>query len=386
MSIGLSTCALSIGIQHGLAAGVGSFIIGGLALTAMRPRSDALYAVFGTGLADIFIPSVYAAIEPNDSPEKTALVDAGVVVKNDMLNQLAETGAKIIDVPFWNDIDASSAPNLSDDTDTAVTAGKVTANEWRARNAFLNKPYGASDLTVELSKTQKGAGSPMTRIKNRYGKYWAKQFQYRVIAGSVGIFNKNVASNSSDMVYTIAAESTGAQSAATKISADAVISAAMTMGDTFDVIKVIAMHSAVYAVLAKLDQITFVKPSDNSMMIPFYLGKRVIVDDGLTVRAGTTSGLVYTTLLLGDGAFGFGTGTPTMPAEVERQALQGSGGGTEVIVERKTWLIHPQGWDFISGSVAGQSATLAELRLAANWQRPTGIARKSVPMAFLITN
>lgn len=393
MSAGLIACALSVGIQHGATAGFAFAAISGAAVTGLRrdvPRNRC-YAVFGTGLADIFIPSVYGAIQPNNSPEKTALVESGVIVKNDLLDQMANTGSKIIDIPFWNDIDQSSAPNLSDDTDTLATVGKVTANEWRARNAFLNKVYGASDLTVELSKTQKGEGSPMTRIRNRFGTYWARQFQYRVIAQSVGMYNNNITGTDgfhtqNDMVYAIHTETGLSAVAANKISADAVISAAMTMGDNFDVIKAIAMHSGVYQVLAKLDQITFIKPSDNSMMLPFYLGKRVIIDDGLTVRAGTTNGLVYTTLLLGAGAFGYGEGQPTTPHEVERQALQGSGGGTECIVERRTWLIHPSGWDFLSGSVAGQSPTLAELRLAANWRRPAGIVRKSVPMAFLTSN
>jgi hypothetical protein len=69
---------------------------------------------------------------------------------------------------------------------------------------------------------------------------------------------------------------------------------------------------------------------------------------------------------------------------VEREALQGNGGGIETLVSRKSWIVHPFGFQFLSGSVAGESPTLAEYKLAANWDRV--VPRKNVPVAFLVTN
>lgn len=388
VAIVLIVCAFLIGLTHGFTAGVFAFVTGGLAVEMLRPTRPRsyLYAYTGVTLADIFIPTVYGAIQPNDSPETTVFVQSGIAVTNEVLQQAAQSGAKKITVPYWQDLDAAVAPNLSDDTDTIATPGKITTSDYDARNAFLNKGYGAADLAVELSGTTPGQGDPMTRIRNRFGRYWAKQFQYRVIAACRGILAKDILTYASDMLVDVALETTVGVTAANKISPTNVIAAAFTMGDQFEAIQTIAMHSVVYQNLVTQDLIVYLKNSDGTMSLPTYLGKRVVVDDGLPVIAGTTSGFKYVTILFGAGSIGYGEGSPKVPFEIDRIPNGGNGGGLENIWERKTWLIHPSGWDWTEGSVAGQSATLAELRLAANWTRPTGIVRKSIPMAFLQTN
>ena len=144
------------------------------------------------------------------------------------------------------------------------------------------------------------------------------------------------------------------------------------------------MHSVVYKRAVDNDDIEFMKDSEGLMVIPTYMGKRVVVDDLMTTVAGGTSGFKYTTVLFGAGAIGYGNGAPEVPTEVEREALQGNGGGIETLVSRKSWIVHPFGFEFTSASVAGESPTLAEFKAAGNWNRV--VARKNVPVAFLITN
>lgn len=377
--------SIIIGINHGVAAFGASFVASGLALAPFMDRDrDCAYTYTGVTLAEIFIPEVYASIQPNNSPETTAFATSGVAVTNPILQAAAQAGARLVDVPLWNDLDSSSAPNLSDDTDTEALPGKVDTSDFSARNSFLNKGYGAADLAVEVSGTTPGEGNPMTRIANRFGAYWARQFQYRIIAACRGVLAKNIAADSSDMVYDISLQTTVGQTAANKMSAEAVVNAVFTMGDQFEKLGAIAMHSVPYQNLVLQDLITFMKDSTGTLSIPIYLGKRVVVDDGLPVIAGTTSGFRYVSILFGQGAIGYGTGKPKVAAEVYRLPRAGNGGGTEEMWERKTWMIHPFGMDWLEGSVAGASATLAELRLAANWARV--LPRKNVPMAFLITN
>ena len=89
-------------------------------------------------------------------------------------------------------------------------------------------------------------------------------------------------------------------------------------------------------------------------------------------------------MLFGEGAIGYGMGTPAVPVEVDRDPAKGVGSGLETLWERNTWLIHPSGYNFTSASVASESPTLAELRTAGNWTRV--FDRKSIPIAFLVTN
>jgi hypothetical protein len=186
------------------------------------------------------------------------------------------------------------------------------------------------------------------------------------------------------MVIDVAAESTGAQTASTLFNVDSFVDAIATAGDAGSMFSAMCVHSQVMAQLRKNDDIDFIPDSEGRLTIPTFQGLRLIEDDGMTVTAGSTSGFKYTSILFANGAFGFGNGSPYMPMEIDRQALSGNGGGTNQIGERKTWLLHPFGFADV-GTPASESYTLAELRAATTWNRVTQ-SRKTIPLAFLITN
>lgn len=338
-----------------------------------------------TLISDVVVPEIYADYTAVDGPEKTAFFDAGVAVRNPMLDVEASGGGRIVTVPFWRDLDASAEPNYStDSTSDLATPQKVVAGEQIARKAFLNQGYSSADLAAEL------AGSdPMQRVRNRFGTYWMRQWQRRVIASMEGLLADNVANDDSDMVNDVSAATNGDVGTGTLFSRGAFTGAAFTSGDHFDDYTAIAVHSVVYKRMVDNDDIEFIPDSQGQLTIPTFMGRRVIVDDGMpfTPAAGSGAGdaaAKYTSILFAGGAIGYGEGTARTPVEVEREAAQGNGGGIETLWERKQWLIHPLGFQFTSATVTGQSATWANLRLAANWDRV--VERKNVPISFLVTN
>ena len=135
--------------------------------------------------------------------------------------------------------------------------------------------------------------------------------------------------------------------------------------------------------MVKNDDIVYIPDSMGQLTIPTYMGLRVIVDDGMTVTAGSTSGFKYTSVLFGEGAFAYGDGAPMVPVEVERQEAQGNGAGVETLWTRKTWILHPSGYQNV-GTPSSFSFTPAELALATTWDRV--VERKNVPLAFIVTN
>ncbi len=333
-------------------------------------------------LADAVVTEVYNSYTTDNNPERTTFFQSGAVARNALLDQAAEERGFKGHIPFWKDIDPAIEPNYSnDDPADYVAPEKIGSGEMQFRKAYLNKFFSDADLVAEL------AGSdPMQHIKNRFGTYWMRQWQRRAIAQLVGVAASNVVNNSGDMVVDISIAAGLSATGANLFSRSAFVDACFTLGENAEDIVAIAVHSMVLKRMTNNEDIDFIADSTGKLTIPTYLGRTVIVDDGLPVVAGATNGFVYTSILFGRASLGYGEGTPQVPVEQDREMLAAHGGGVDIIGERKTWLIHPMGFNWTENTVSGPglSPTLANLRLAANWTRAT--ARKNIPLAFLKTN
>lgn len=334
-----------------------------------------------TRLSDAFIHDVYASYSALNGPETSAFYAAGIISSSPTLDAIAQGGGKNAVVPFWNDLDPTVEPNYSNDDPTDLaTPDAVTSGTMTGRKAWVNKGYGDMDLVQELA-----GSSPMQQIRNRFGVYWTRQLERRVINAAIGIQLANVANDGGDMTIDIS----GLSGADAVFGSDAFIDAAYTAGDRAEMFTGIAVHSAIMARMVKNDEIVMIPDSNGGLTIPTYKGRVVITDDLMPVTGG-----VYTSILFGRGAFGFGSfdgagfaigeGIPRVAFELWRQPQAGNGGGLEQIWERKTWLLHPFGFNWIDaggGALTEFSPTLANLRTAAKWQRV--VFRKAVPMAFI---
>lgn len=180
-----------------------------------------------TELTDIFVPEVFASYQNLDAVEKTAFAESGVAVSSPVLNQRANSGGLLTTMPFWNDLDASIEPNYSNTVYTDIaTPQKINSTEMTARIAYLNEGFSSSDLNKEL------AGSdPMQRIASRVDAYWNRQFQRRILAIGIGLYNDNVAANGGDMVVDVSSQTPGTITDANRFSAAGLIDTAFTLGD-----------------------------------------------------------------------------------------------------------------------------------------------------------
>lgn len=339
-------------------------------------------------LAQAYIPQIYGGMTSLNSPENARIVTSGIVHTSPFLNQVARSAGTVSTLPFWLDIDASAEPNYSnDDPADLATPLNITSASQTFRKAYLNQSFSAMDLVAELS-----GSDPLTHIKNRFGTYWQRQAQKRLIASAVGVMLDNIANDSSDMTIDVGA----VVGAGGVFSAQHVINAVYTMGDNADgAFIAMAVHSNIMKKMVENDEIVYIQDSLGKLTIPTYKGMEVIMDDGLYVT-GAGDARVYTTILFGRKAFGFGSeaghafgfgeGVPTTPTWTDRTEQAGNGGGEESIGERKTWIMHPAGFDWTDaggGALVEFSPTLANLRTAAKWNRK--VDRKNIPMAFLLS-
>lgn len=338
-------------------------------------------------LAQAIVPEVYRTYTAVNNPEKSEIFTSGLIARDPLFDQIARQGGKTGTIPFWKDLDPTEEENQSNDDPADFAIPKsLTSGTMIYRKCFVNQSYSAMDLVTEL------AGSdPMQRIRNRFGAYWTRRDQRRLVATLTGIYLDNVANDSSDMVVDPSGTGDGL------ITSVAAIDAEFTMGDaTGDFVGMI-VHSKVMSRLEKNDLIDTI-PDSAGKPLKYYRGKRVIMDDGV-YKTGSGNNTVYTTYFFGAGAIGFGgeeghafalgEGVPTEPVEVYREPQAGHGGGQEAVIERRTIILHPFGFKWIEDPASTEndlvefSPTNADLANAAHWDRV--VDRKQVPLAFLRT-
>ena len=330
-------------------------------------------------LSDAIVPEIFAGYMIKDTMQKNALYDAGVMRTDaDLVNKLAG-GGETFNVPFWKDLDDTEANIASDDPSSYATPLKLGSGKDIARRQIRTQAWSSAKLVQEL------AGSdPMQRIKNRVTAYWARQFDDYAVATARGIVADNIANDSSDMVHNIATDSASAVTAAELISAEAVMDAAQTMGDAKEELKAISMHSVIQTRLAKLDLIDFLPDSSGKVLVPHYLGYRVLVSDRQPVTVGTNR-TTYHSYLWGTDAMAWAESPVANPVAVDPDELAADGMGVDNLITRRQYACHMYGIKWTGASEAGDFPTKAELALAANWDRVYA-ERKQIPFAVLQTN
>ena len=317
-----------------------------------------------TAVADIIIPTEFEKYAIERTAELSTFGQCGIVEHAPEFDDLAAGGGREVKMPFWKDL--SAARQILSDAGS-LTVNKIGSDQDIARIHNDAQVWSVNHLAKVIS-----GDDPMQAIVDLVGDYWARTDEGLIVSCLKGIF---AAASMAGNRLAIASETIAGQSAATRLNGATFVDATVKLGDRGDQLTAIAMHSATEAALRKLDLIDFIPDSEGKAQIRVFQGRRVIVDDSLPTRAGTTDGVVFTSYLFGPGAFGKGS------AKLESEPLQG-GHGTEgvelarvpldsdtVLINRRRYILHPRGVKFTSAAVAGDSPTNAELENGTNWTR-----------------
>lgn len=330
-------------------------------------------------IANIYNPLVFSAAEQEAQIQLNRFISSGIAVVDPRLTAMANVGGNVGELPFFKPL-GTEEPNYSTDNPaTLSTPANIRSAKMTYRLASQNKSWSVMDLAKELALID-----PVGAITGRIGQYWATNNEKRLINSMRGVIADNIANDNKDMVFDISAAAGGTITDANRVDGASMIDAVQTMGDHAGLLGLVAMHSVVYSRLQKQQLITFIRNAENNTQFATYNGKVVIVDDSLAGVTYDTNKVYFDTMFFGSGAVALGQGMPATPSEVDRNPDAGNGGGEEIIYSRRSDIIHPLGFAFTSASVAGQSATQAELATAANWNRV--FERKNIPFAVLRSN
>lgn len=322
-----------------------------------------------TKIADIIIPEVFVPYVIQKTAEKSNLVQSGIVVPDPVMDELARSGGKLINLPFFNDLTGDDEV-LTDST--PLTTGKITTGQDVAHILMRGRAWGVNDLAKALS-----GDDPMKAIGDLVANYWVRQEQKTLIQILEGAF---AGTNMSSLVYDFA-ETDVNMNGAKLLDAAHFIDAQGLLGDSQENLTAVVVHSTVYNNWRKAGLIAFIPDPINQAAaeIPTFLGKRVIVDDGVPVTA-VTGGNKYVSYLFGRGAIARGEGNAPVPVETDRDSLAGE----DILINRRHFILHPRGVKFTAASVAGSSPTNAELATAVNWERVYDV--KNIRMVKVVSN
>ena len=297
-----------------------------------------------TKIQDVIVPEVFGPYVLLRTKELSAFYQSGILseLSEDIAPVGADGGTKVT-LPYWNDLTGESEV-LSDVN--PLTVNNIEAKKDVAVLHARGKAWGANDLAKALS-----GDDPMGAIADLAANYWNRDGQKILIASLNGAF---ASPTMADNVKNISA---GAGAAAV-ISGEAIVDAFYLLGDASESLTAMAMHSATHALLIKQGLIEYVRDAEGKLLYSIYMGKRVIIDDGMPVVGG-----VYTTYLFGAGAIGYRDVGAPVPVETDRDSLQGN----DILINRRHFIMHPRGvkWSGPSG-IAPSNAGLAN---AAYWER-----------------
>lgn len=319
-----------------------------------------------TTIADMqIVPNKFTEYTLQRTTEKSTLVRSGITTSDPRIAQLINgtpRGGNMIQMPFYK---ALTGEDEVFGEDTMELDGIETGSEW-ATLLIRQKAWGDTDLAKVY-----GGSDPMAAIVDLVADWWVTREQAVMLSILKGLFTANTGALK-DHTLDISGEA-----ANNVISVDATLDAKNLMGDAYDKLGVVFMHSATYTRLQKNQQITTEFDSDLKVKIDYYLGYRVIVDDGMPVNGG-----VYDTYFIGKGAFAREDGMPQglVGTETDRDSL----GSKNILINRRAIVLHPMGvtfkkpQEFIGGK---KYASNADLENAANWE--LAVDHKKVPIVCL---
>ena len=355
-----------------------------------------------TQIADVIVPAIFTPYTQQLTMEKTAIIQSGIAARDDFLDNLLAGGGLTFTVPSWQDI-GDPAENVSSDDPNSDSTPNITQTSGEVA---VRLSRNSSWSTMRLATALAGA-DPMQSIASRVSDYWVRRLQRAFVAVANGVFltNAQVDAGASyggtglraqygtqnDLTNSIWASTFSA--GVTDFQAESFIDTATLLGDAAEDVTAVFMHSIVYSKAQKNNLIDFIPDAEGHINIPVFLGRRVIVDDGMPNPSGdvynnaNTGGGTgqYHTWLVGPASFRLGVGTPVVPTEVFRYPSRGHGAGSDVLFNRVEWAIHPVGHAWVGSSPVYEGGpTNGQLSASGAFVRVFP-ERKQIKLARLIT-
>ncbi len=287
-------------------------------------------------------------------------------IYNDLLRPLPDSVVSSNDKGYYVSLPAYNALT---DSFSQITAGgtltPVAMSQRLERAAWLSREFAVSS---EQMVAIVAGTDPIAEAANQFGTLIAKEVQSAAISALTGVFT-------TALLTTHVLDDTG-----NIVSAEKLLAAKLKIGDAMDMLGVMICNSKVYGDMITKSiaiQSGASTESYSSGEVGRALGMAVMAEDALTLAGG-----IYKTYLAAPGAVGFkfrnrpqqalnsanivNVATDNgVIAEFESSRQHLTGGGTDTVSCRISFLVHPLGMQFAESV----NPTNASLATGSNWTK-----------------
>ena len=290
--------------------------------------------------------------------KQNALLKAGILRGRPDLKQMLvdQTGGNFISVPMSGLIGGTA---LNYDGATNITATQLETVLQSMIVVGRAKAWQEKDFSFDIT-----GHDFMADIAAQVANYWDDVDQITLLNILAGIFGVSTNSFASD--HTLDLTSATVKTVGAASLNDAIQKAA---GANKNIFTCVIMHSIVATHLENQQLLEYVKYNDGTGMerdlsMATWNGRTVLVDDDVPVDT-TGTNPVYTTYVLGEGAFDYCDCGAAVPSEIYRDPT--TAGGQNMLITRQRKLFAPRGFSFVQPSTAIVSPSDVQLATAARW-------------------
>lgn len=272
-----------------------------------------------TKLSDIIVPQVLGPMASAQISNYLDFEKTGVVVR-DYNNVSISDGGNFAEVPFYNQLDGSSADEVLTDTNS-LTPDKITTGKDIGVVCHRGKAWGSRDLAAIVS-----GDDPQKEIAKQVGAYWGKRLRSAIISVLNGVFAASgpLGTGAANPHCLKVGVTTGTKLTFTSAYA---LQAMNLIGDAMSDFDCIIMHSKVYTDLINANLVSWpyaYNPGNTSINTNDpgkYLGvKDIIIADDVPVDATVPTYPIYTTYFAKKGSIYLGRQRDLM-TETDRDIL-----------------------------------------------------------------
>ena len=317
-----------------------------------------------------FDPEVYQGFVDQEATFSDSILASGILAHDQSLAAALDNGGVQGTIRFYNPLDpAEDAPLVRDgvtnNVPTEVSGGKQS---WIRIDRM--KAWKSTDLTRELT-----GADPMRAVARNTGRYW-RMYKQNLLT-SVASAALGVSSLES---HSLTVKSGG-------VTANQLIDVQQAaLGDQSGKFGLLVVHSKIYSEYQKLGLLSFNKYVITNVLqkevsLPTINGLVVVVND-----RGTADAANYTSFLFGQGSVLTADPKVITPDTTEYDAALA--GGTDILYNNRSFILHPNGLSFDADNIAKQTPTDAEFSAADNWKlkfdhKNVRIGRIVIPKANL---